>query len=175
MNWIATGAQTFTLQVCMRVLVCDISPQMSFVLRQENTKIQLEEEYVTVEVRNHKLGHTTENVIFALTCRMALKLAVYQALELNSSLQKRHGLQKIITSILNINEGKKWQPGKTTGVYFVKFQAFAPLHPRLQRCSIPSVPSSCVDELTELDIRLSNVCDRPYADPDFPAKKFSSR
>ena len=68
--------------------------------------------------------------------------------------------------ILNINEGKKWPPMKTTGVYFVKFQAFAPLHPRLQRCAIPSVPSSFVAELTELDIRLSSVCDRLYADSD---------
>ena len=64
---------------------------------------------------------------------------------------------------------------KTTGVYFVKFQAFAPPHPRLQRCAIPSVPSSFVAELTELDIRLSSVCDRAYANPDFPAKKFSSQ
>ena len=60
-------------------------------------------------------------------------------------------------------------------MYFVKFQAFAPLLLRLQRCSIPSVPSSFVAELTELHILLSSVCDRPYADPDFPAKKFSSR
>ena len=48
--------------------------------------------YVTVEVRNQKLGHTTENAIFALMCRMALKLAVYQAVELNSSPQRRYGL-----------------------------------------------------------------------------------
>ena len=40
---------------------------------------------MTVEVRNQKLDHTTENAIFALMCSMALKLAVYQALELNSS------------------------------------------------------------------------------------------
>ena len=59
-------------------------------------------------------------------------------------------------------------------MYFVKFQAFALLHPRLQHCSTPSVPSSLVAELTELDIRLSSVWDRPYADLDFPAKKFSS-
>ena len=38
-----------------------------------------------------------------------------------------------------------------------------------------TVPSSFVPELTELDIRLSSVCDRPYADSDFPAKKSSSR
>ena len=31
-----------------------------------------------------------------------------------------------------------------------------------------------VAELTELDILISSVCDRPYADPGFPAKKFSS-
>ena len=34
---------------------------------------------VTVEIRNQKLGHTTENVIFALMCRMDLKLAVPSA------------------------------------------------------------------------------------------------
>ena len=77
--------------------------------------------------------------------------------------------------ILNINEDKNWPPGKMSGVYFVEFQAFDPLHPWLQRYSILSVPSSFVAELTELDIRLSSVCDRPYADQDFPAKKFSSR
>ena len=73
----------------------------------------------------------------------------------------RRSLRGTIFDILNINEGKKWPPGKTTGVYFVKFQAFAPLHHRLQRCSISSVPSYFVAELTELDILVSSVCDRP--------------
>ena len=53
--------------------------------------------YVTVEVGNQRLCHTTKNVIFALMCRMALTLAVYQALELNSFPQRRYGLWKIIT------------------------------------------------------------------------------
>ena len=87
----------------------------------------------------------------------------------------RRSLRGTKLDILNINEGEKWASQKTTGVYFVRYQAFAPLHPRLQCCSIPSVPSSFVAELTELVMLLSSVCDRPYADPDFSAKKFSSR